>query len=61
MFLCQDFVGLGRERAVGEFENDASLHTGSIALMDHVLQGGRNEQLAIDRNEIVGGKCGDSV
>ena len=57
----EDFVGLGRDRAVGEFEDDAGLHAGGVALVDHVLQGGRNEQLAIDRDEIVGGKSGDAV
>jgi hypothetical protein len=29
--------------------------------MDHVLQGGGNEQFAIHRNEVLGGKSGDAV
>ena len=57
----EDLVGLGRERAIGKFENDASLYAGSIAFMDHVLQRRRNEQFAVDRNEIVGRKSGDAI
>ncbi len=57
----EDFISFGGYRRVGEFEDDVSLYACGISCVNHVLQGGQNEQLAVDRNKLVGRKRADSV
>ncbi len=50
--LEQDLVRLGRRRAVGRLGDEPGLDVAGVALGDLVLEGGRDEDVAVDLEDL---------